>query len=98
MSLTGRMITAEDALGFGLISRVVSRPELLDPVRYTASGILSRGPLAVRLAKIVIQSGFETDQYTGLAIERLAQAVLYGSEDKWESPTASWNHLSGQSR
>jgi len=49
---------------------------------------LSKGPLAVRLAKLVIQTGFETDQKTGLVVERLAQAVLFTSEYKREGTSA----------
>jgi enoyl-CoA hydratase/carnithine racemase len=50
--------------------------------------ILSKGPLAVRLAKLAVQTGFETDQHTGLVVERLAQTVLYASEDKREGTSA----------
>jgi enoyl-CoA hydratase/carnithine racemase len=88
MILTGRTIDAEEALGVGLVSKVVSRGELVDAARETAEQILSKGPLAVRLAKLVVQIGFETDQRTGEVIERLAQAVLYTSEDKQEGTSA----------
>ena len=36
----------------------------------------------MRLAKLAVQAGYETDQRTGLLIERLAQAILLTSEDK----------------
>ncbi len=42
----------------------------------------------MRLARLAIQTGFETDQRTGLVVERLAQAVLYASEDKQEGTSA----------
>jgi len=35
-----------------------------------------------------VQAGYETDQRTGLLIERLAQAVLFTSEDKREGTSA----------
>jgi enoyl-CoA hydratase/carnithine racemase len=60
----------------------------MDKVRTTAATILSRGPLAVRLAKPAVQTGFETYQKTGLVIERLAQAVLFDTENKREGTTA----------
>jgi enoyl-CoA hydratase len=50
--------------------------------------LLAKGPLAVRLAKLAVQTGYETDQRTGLLIERLAQAVLFTSEDKREGTSA----------
>jgi enoyl-CoA hydratase/carnithine racemase len=88
MILTGRMIDAEEARGIGLVSRVVPQTQLMDAARETAGAILSKGPLAVRLAKLAVQTGFETDQRTGLVVEHLAQAVLYASEDKREGTRA----------
>ena len=88
MILTGRVVDAEEAQAIGLVSRVVPQARLLDAARETAEGILSKGPLAVRLAKLAVQSGFETDQRTGLVVERLAQTVLYASEDKKEGTSA----------
>jgi enoyl-CoA hydratase len=82
------MIDSEEAHGIGLVSRVVPQTELMDSARETAGAILSKGPLAVRLAKLAIQTGFETDQRTGLVVERLAQTVLYASEDKREGTSA----------
>ncbi len=88
MILTGRMIGSEEALSIGLVTRVVPQDALMDAAQETAGQILSKGPLAVRLAKLAVQAGFETDQRTGLVIERLAQAVLYTSEDKREGTSA----------
>src|SRR5215207_1679831 len=88
MILTGRMIDAEEAHGIGLVSRVVPQAQLMDAARETTGAILSKGTPAVRLAKLAVQPGFETDQRTGLVVERLAQSVLYASEDKREGTSA----------
>lgn len=89
MILTGQIIDAEEAHRIGLVTQVAGDDKgLMDKVRTTAATILSRGPLAVRLAKLAVQTGFETDQKTGLVIERLAQAVLFETEDKREGTTA----------
>jgi enoyl-CoA hydratase/carnithine racemase len=89
MILTGQIIDAKEAHRIGLVTQVAGDDEgLMDTVRTTAATILSRGPLAVRLAKLAVQTGFETDQKTGLVIERLAQAVLFDTEDKREGTTA----------
>ncbi len=88
MILTGRMISAEEAHSFGLVSRVLPQGELMEAAWETAKTILSKGPLATRLAKLAIQTGFETDQRTGLVIEKLAQAVLFDTEDKDEGAAA----------
>ena len=86
--LTGRIFDAEEALRIGLVTRLVPPDELTKAVMETAWQILSKGPLAVRLAKLAVQTGFETDLKTGLVIERLAQAVLFTSEDKREGTSA----------
>ena len=49
-----------------------------------ADQILAKGPLAVRLAKLVVRAGMDADQRTGQVVERLAQALLYTTDDKAE--------------
>ena len=88
MILIGNFVKAEEAKSIGLISQVTTPEALLAAVYETAAAILDKGPLAVRLAKIAIQTGFETDMHTGLVIERLAQTILFSSEDKLEGTTA----------
>lgn len=86
--MTGKMIKAEEAERFGLVSEVVPAEELKQTVEALAETILSKGPLALKMAKLSIHAGYETDQKTGLLIEQLAQAVLFGSEDKKEGTNA----------
>lgn len=88
MILTGRMVPADEALAHGLVTSVVPAADLLDSARETARQILAKGPLAVRLAKLVVRAGMDTDQRTGLVIERLAQALLYTTDDKQEGAEA----------
>ena len=88
MILTGRIIDAEEALRIGLVTSVVPQEVLLDSALATAGTILAKGPLAVRLAKLVVRSGAETDQRTGLLLERLAQSLLYASDEKAEGAGA----------
>ena len=42
----------------------------------------------MRLATPVVRAGMDADQRTGQVIERLAQALLYTTEDKREGTTA----------
>jgi enoyl-CoA hydratase len=86
--LTGEVIDAEEAHRIGLVSKVVPQEELKGAAGEMAGAILKKGPLAIRLAKIAVSRGAETDQDTGMLIERLAQAVLFDSEDKREGTTA----------
>ncbi|MGW4527335.1 enoyl-CoA hydratase/isomerase family protein [Amycolatopsis sp. NPDC004378] len=86
--LTGRSVDALEAFEMGLVTGVVLPEELMAFARETAARILARGPLAVRLAKLVIRSGMDADRRTGLVVERLAQAVLYTTDDKHEGAAA----------
>lgn len=86
--LTGRMVDADEALRIGLVTSVVPPTELVDEAVAKATTILGRGPLAIRLAKLVIRAGLDADQRTGLVVERLAQSVLYATSDKAEGAAA----------
>lgn len=86
--LTGRIFGAKEAREIGLVTDVVPDAGLLDAARTLAEQIMAKGPLAVRLAKLVIKTGAETDQRTGLVIERLAQSLLYTTADKREGARA----------
>lgn len=88
MILTGRRLTAEEALSAGLVTAVVDPERLLDEAQATAKKIMARGPLAVQLATAVIRHGFDADQATGMLLERLAQSVLYSTEEKAEGTRA----------
>jgi enoyl-CoA hydratase/carnithine racemase len=86
--LTGRMIDADEAHHIGLVTAVAPQEDLLETARQVAGQILAKGPLAIRLAKLVVRSGMDADQRTGQVVERLAQALLYTSADKHEGATA----------
>lgn len=82
--LTGRIIGAEEAKLIGLVSQVVPPGQLMDVTMEVARTIIRKGPLAVELAKLVLNLGASTDLATGLAAERLAQSFLFGTEDHFE--------------
>jgi enoyl-CoA hydratase/carnithine racemase len=86
--LTGRFLDAAEAREIGLVTSVVPGPKLLDEVRAVADRILAKGPLAVRLAKLIVRTGMDADLRTGLVVERLAQALLYTTDDKREGASA----------
>ncbi|MGG1662685.1 enoyl-CoA hydratase/isomerase family protein [Brevibacillus sp. NRS-1366] len=86
--LTGDVLTAEKAERIGLISKAVSPEELLPQAREYAKKIAAKGPLAVRLAKAVVNKGADIDMGTALFLEKLAQTILMGTEDKLEGTQA----------
>ena len=88
MILTSRFVDAAEAHAIGLVTAVVPAEELPAELRRLADRILAKGPLAVRLAKLVVRAGMDADQRTGQVVERLAQALLYTTADKTEGASA----------
>lgn len=88
MIMTGRVLSAEQAERYGLVTEVTAPGELLGRSRETLASVLAKGPLAIRLAKLVVGAGGDVDQRTGLLLERFAQTLLYTSEDKAEGARA----------
>lgn len=86
--LTGKIMTAEEAKDLGILTDVVPIEQLREATEEIAKSILNKGPLAVRLAKLSVLYGTETDIQTGLIIEKLSQAILFATEDKNEGTTA----------
>ena len=81
-------ITAAQAEQYGLVTTVVPAAELLPTAHEIMAGVQRRGPLAIRLAKMIIGPGSDTDQRTGLLLEQLAQTLLYTTQDKAEGTAA----------
>jgi enoyl-CoA hydratase len=88
MILTGRMIGAREALGLGLVARVVAKEAWLDEAKRAAGEIAAKGPIAVRLAKEAVDQAFEAPLSVGIEFERRAFYLARASEDATEGLTA----------
>jgi len=88
MILTGRMISAREALGLGLVARVVAKEAWLDEAKRAAGEIAAKGPIAVRLAKEAVDQAFEAPLSVGIEFERRAFYLARASEDATEGLTA----------
>jgi enoyl-CoA hydratase len=88
MILTGEIVTASQAQEIGLVSSVVPLSELIQAAKEKADKIVKKGPLAIRMAKLVINRGFDIDMDTALMMEKMAQAIMFGSDDKNEGTQA----------
>ena len=87
---TGRIITAEEAASIGLVNQVTEDDEddLMHCARDMAAQIMRKGPVATSMAKLCINLGSDTDMGTGLMIERLAQTIVFSTEDRKEGTAA----------
>jgi enoyl-CoA hydratase len=88
MILTGRMLSAREALDFGLVARVVAREAWLVEAKRVAGEIAAKGPIAVRLAKEAIDKAFESPLQTGVEFERRSFYLARASEDATEGLSA----------
>ena len=82
--LSGRQLTAREALAAGLVARVVAREAWLDEAKRLARDIASKGPVATRLAKESVDRAFEVPLGAGLEAERRALYLAFASEDAKE--------------
>lgn len=82
--LTGRRLTAAEALGSGLVSRVVPLADLTRESRMVADRIAAAGPLATRMAKHAVLTAFDAPLTVGVAHERALSALIAASADRNE--------------
>jgi len=85
---TGKMIDAKTAERIGLINMVVPPEKLKSAVEELSKVIMSKPPIAIKLAKELINSSIETDQGTGLVHEAEAFGILASTEDYREGVSA----------
>ena len=87
--MTGRMIPASEALALGLVNQVVPPGDHLAAAARLAGEIAANAPLAVGLAKKLIDLGHGVDKQTFLQMELLAQSVLVRTDDVREGARAA---------
>jgi enoyl-CoA hydratase len=88
MILTGRMLSAREALDYGLVARVVAQEAWLSEAKRVAAEIAAKGPVSVRLAKEAVDQAFEAPLAVGVEFERRAFYLARASEDATEGLTA----------
>lgn len=86
--LTGEMISAQRACEIGLVNRVVPGADLMSAAREIAGKILSKGAVAIRTAKLVMNRGMDLDLANACVLEANAFAVAFSTEDRVEGMTA----------
>jgi enoyl-CoA hydratase len=88
MILNNRTLSAQEALEFGLVNRVVPVSDHLDEALKLADEIASRAPLAVRAAKKMIDASLDASITNGLAEEKQAFYELFDTADQKEGMQA----------
>jgi enoyl-CoA hydratase len=88
MILNNRTLSAQEALQFGLVNRVVPPERFLEEALTLAAEIAGRAPLAVRAAKRMINQSFERPLTEAIYEERQEFYNLFNSEDQQEGMQA----------
>lgn len=86
--LTGRFLSAEEALSYHLINKVVPVEMYLREAVMLASEIAQMSPIATQLAKEAVNRSFETHLDEGLNFERKNFYLAFASEDQKEGMKA----------
>ena len=86
--LTGRHITAAEALSIGLIGHVVPDGQALDQALEIAAAIAANGPVAVRAILRVIRETEGMAENEAFALEAKVGMAVFASEDAKEGPRA----------
>jgi enoyl-CoA hydratase/carnithine racemase len=88
MVMAALPVGAERAEAIGLVHRVHEPAELMDRALAFARMLLERSPLAMGVAKHIINTCQNVDTETGRILERLGQSILIRSEDAREGMIA----------
>lgn len=79
--LSGRQVTAEEALRIGLVDRVVEPDELVDATFAWAAAFAAGPARAIALAKAAIDGGLDGTLADGLHFEQDAFVEVFGTAD-----------------
>jgi enoyl-CoA hydratase/carnithine racemase len=86
--MLGGSLDAEQARVTGLATRVVPKGTAVDAAVAMAGELAKHAPLALGMAKLVLNTCTDVDSETGRRLERLGQSVLKTTNDHREGATA----------
>jgi enoyl-CoA hydratase len=85
---TGDTVTAKRAYEMGMVNRVFPSDDLLPEARKMALKIAQKGPVALKLAKRVIDDGYDMKLPEGCKLEREAFVDCFNTSDRKEGMKA----------
>jgi len=88
MMMTGRLVRADEALGLGLVHRVVSAEKLDDEVGKLAEQLRNGPPIALAFTKRAIRRSLDLDRDAEFDYEVFAQVNCIQTEDHHEGVRA----------
>jgi enoyl-CoA hydratase/carnithine racemase len=88
MVMAALPVSAERGEAIGLVHRVYEKDKLMEGALEFARHLIGRAPLAMGVAKHIINTCQNVDTETGRILERLGQSILIRSEDAREGMAA----------
>ena len=82
--LTGDHISAQTALEYGILNRIVPAEELDQTVDEFVQKLAAHSPVALHMAKAAINNGLQADIKTALEIESRCYSICFATEDRVE--------------
>jgi enoyl-CoA hydratase/carnithine racemase len=86
--MSGRFVSAPEALAMGLVDRVVPRDQVYEAALALVRPYVDGPALALRAAKLAVDGGLDLDLASGLRWESQLFASLFATEDKAEGMAA----------
>ncbi len=86
--LTGRMVSADEALRLGLVNKVVPAEKLYEEAEKLMKTILSKGPLAVKYVLDSVNNGLQMSLVEALDYEASLFGLVCHTEDRKEGTKA----------
>jgi enoyl-CoA hydratase len=88
MIYTGKMVTAQEAFQMGIVNRVFVPASLMEETKKVAAQIAGNGPMGVKLAKMVVDTGFNMDLSEACSLESSAFGLSFSTQDQKEGMKA----------
>ncbi len=88
MIFTGDRVPAQEAHAIGLVNRLFPGEELVSKATALLKTISGRGLVSLKMAKEVIDAGYDVDLKNACIMERDAFALCFATEDQKEGMTA----------
>ena len=86
--MTGDLLSATEALRWGLVNRIVAAGTALEASLELARSLATGPPIALATAKRLVDEGVELPFDTAVGLERDAVAMLFATDDRREGVAA----------
>ena len=90
--LTGRQLTASEALAWGLVNQVVPREQLVPTVHQWAASLTAKAASALALTLEAVRQGLEAGEGAALLLGAKASALAAATDDFRRATTAFTRH------